>query len=89
VLFKHALRNCMAPVITTLGFQMLALLAGAVVVEQLFDLPGLGSVMVSSVTEHDVPLVQGAVILFAVFVVLVNMLTDVLAAILNPRARDR
>jgi peptide/nickel transport system permease protein len=89
VLFKHALRNCMAPVITTIGFQLLALLAGAVVIEQLFNLPGLGSLLVSGVTEHDVPVVQGAVMLFAVFVVVVNLLTDVAAAVLNPRARGR
>ncbi len=89
VLFKHALRNCMAPVVTTVGFQLLGLLAGAVVIEQLFNLPGLGSVLISGVTEHDVPLVQGAVLLFAVFVVVVNLLTDVAAAVLNPRARDR
>ncbi len=89
VLFKHALRNCMAPVVTTVGFQLLGLLAGAVVIEQLFNLPGLGSVLVTGVTEHDVPLVQGAVLLFAVFVVVVNLLTDVAAAALNPRARGR
>ncbi len=89
VLFKHALRNCMAPVVTTIGFQLLGLLAGAVVIEQLFNLPGLGSVLVTAVTEHDVPLVQGAVLLFAVFVVVVNLLTDIAAAALNPRARGR
>jgi len=89
VLFRHALRNCMAPVVTTVGFQLLGLLAGAVVIEQLFNLPGLGSVMVSSVTEHDIPLVQGAVLLFAVLVVAVNLVTDVAAAVLNPRARGR
>lgn len=89
VLFRHALRNCVAPVVTTVGFQLLGLLAGAVVIEQLFNLPGLGSVMVSSVTEHDIPLVQGAVLLFAVFVVAVNLITDIAAALLNPRARGR
>jgi peptide/nickel transport system permease protein len=89
VLFRHALRNCMAPVVTTVGFQLLGLLAGAVVIEQLFNLPGLGSVLLTGVTEHDVPLVQGAVLLFAVFVVVVNLLTDVAAAALNPRARGR
>ncbi len=89
VLFKHALRNCMAPVVTTVGFQVLGLLAGAVVIEQLFDLPGLGSVLVNAVTEHDVPLVQGAVLLFAVFVVVINLLTDVAATALTPRARGR
>jgi peptide/nickel transport system permease protein len=89
VLFKHALRNCMAPVVTTIGFQILGLLAGTVVIEQLFNLPGLGSVLIGAVTEHDVPLVQGAVVLFALFVVGVNLLTDIAAAMLNPRARGQ
>ncbi|MFJ8794358.1 ABC transporter permease [Streptomyces sp. NPDC102462] len=89
VLYKHALRNCMGPVMTLIGFQVLGLLAGAVVIEQLFNLPGLGSVMLGSVTQHDVPMVQGAVLLFAGFVVVINLLTDVGAAMLNPRARDR
>ncbi|MBO2448690.1 ABC transporter permease [Actinomadura barringtoniae] len=89
VLFKHALRNCMAPVVTVIGFQVLGLIAGAVLIEQLFNLPGLGGVMLTSVTQHDVPVVQGAVLLFAVFVVLINLLIDVGAALLNPRARER
>jgi peptide/nickel transport system permease protein len=89
VLFKHALRNSMTPVITTLGFQILGLLAGAVVIEQLFNLPGIGTILITSVTAHDVPLVQGAVLLFAVLVVIVNVLTDVAAALLSPRARER
>jgi peptide/nickel transport system permease protein len=89
VLYKHALRNCMAPVATTIGFQLLGLLAGAVVIEQLFNLPGLGSLLITSVTQHDVPLVQGAVVLFAVFVVGVNLITDVSVAMLNPKARGR
>jgi peptide/nickel transport system permease protein len=89
VLFKHGLRNCMAPVVTTIGFQLLGLLAGTVVIEQLFNLPGLGSLLIASVTQHDVPLVQGAVLLYATFVVVINMLTDIAAAMLSPRARGR
>ncbi len=89
VLFRHALRNSMPPVITTIGFQVLGLLAGAVVIEQLFNLPGLGTILVTSVSAHDVPLVQGAVLLFSVVVVVVNLLTDVAAAMLNPKARAR
>ncbi|MER6327306.1 ABC transporter permease [Streptomyces coelicoflavus] len=87
VLYKHALRNCMAPVLTTIGFQMLGLLAGTVIIEQLFNLPGLGSVMLSSVVQQDVPMVQGIVLLFAVFVIVINLLTDMGTLVLNPRAR--
>jgi peptide/nickel transport system permease protein len=89
VLFRHALRNSMPPVITTIGFQVLGLLAGAVVIEQLFNLPGLGTILVTSVSAHDVPLVQGTVVLFSVVVVAVNLLTDIAAAMLNPKARAR
>ncbi|WP_425839295.1 ABC transporter permease [Streptomyces fractus] len=89
VLYRHALRNCMPPVLTTIGFQLLGLLAGTVIIEQMFNLPGLGSVMLNSVNQHDVPVVQGIVLLLAVFVVLVNLLTDVGATALNPRARER
>jgi peptide/nickel transport system permease protein len=89
VLFRHVLRNTMPPVITTIGFQILGLLAGAVVIEQLFNLPGLGTILVTGVSSHDVPLVQGAVLLIAAVVVVVNLLTDIAVALLNPKARAR
>ncbi|HTW11489.1 MAG TPA: ABC transporter permease [Solirubrobacteraceae bacterium] len=89
VLFKHALRNGMAPVVTTIGFQILGLLAGTVVIEQLFNLPGLGTTMVMGVTQHNVPVVQGVVLLFAAMVVVINLLTDLAAATLNPKIRTR
>jgi peptide/nickel transport system permease protein len=74
-------------VVTTLGFVFVGLLSGTVVIEQVFNLPGLGSVLLQAVVTHDIPVVQGVVIVFAVIVVMVNVLVDVLTALLNPRVR--
>jgi peptide/nickel transport system permease protein len=89
VLFRHVLRNTMPPVVTTIGFQVIGLLAGAVVIEQLFNLPGLGTLLVTGVSSHDVPLVQGVVLLLAGVVVAVNLLTDIAVAVLNPKSRGQ
>jgi len=70
-----------------LGFVFVGLLAGTVVIEQVFNLPGLGSMLLNGVLTHDLPVVQGVVIVFAVVVVVVNLLVDLLAAALNPRLR--
>ena len=87
IIFKHALRNGSIPVVTTLGFLFVGLLSGTVVIEQVFNLAGLGSVLLLAVVTHDVPTVQGVVIVFAVIVVVVNVIVDVCAALLNPRIR--
>jgi peptide/nickel transport system permease protein len=87
IVFKHGLRNGAIPVVTTLGFVFVGLLAGTVVIEQVFNLPGLGSMLLNGVLTHDLPVVQGVVIVFAVVVVIVNLLVDLLAAALNPRMR--
>jgi peptide/nickel transport system permease protein len=87
IIFKHGLRNGAIPVVTTLGFVFVGLLAGTVVIEQVFNLPGLGSMLLNGVLTHDLPVVQGVVIVFAVIVVVVNLLVDLLAAALNPRMR--
>jgi peptide/nickel transport system permease protein len=84
---KHALRNAAGPIVTTMGFNVVGLLAGTVVVEQIFNLPGLGTVLLTGVQAHDVPVVQGVVVFFAVVVVLVNLTVDLAVALLNPRAR--
>jgi len=84
---KHGLRNAAAPIVTTVGFNLVGLLAGTVVVEQIFNLPGLGTLLLSGVLGHDVPVVQGVVILFAVGVIVVNLLVDLSVGALNPKAR--
>lgn len=86
ILIRHALRNAAPPVIIALGFNFTGLLAGAVVIEQVFNLPGIGSLLLTGVLAHDVPTVQGTVVFFAVTVVLVNLLVDLTVGALTPRA---
>ena len=88
VYLRHALRNAFLPVLTILGLQFGAMLAGAVVTETVFSRPGLGRLVVSAILWKDYPLVQGIVLFMATAYVLVNLLVDVLAAWLDPRIRD-
>lgn len=87
VVIRHALKNACIPVVTVVGFQFTALLGGALVVEQVFNLPGLGSLAVRSVQESDVTMMQGVVMYTALVVVAVNLLTDVCYGLLDPRVR--
>jgi ABC-type dipeptide/oligopeptide/nickel transport system permease component len=87
VLLKHALKNALLPVLTVVGLQFGYLLAGAVVTESVFNWPGVGRLLVSSVLQRDFPVVQGAVLLIAANFVTVNMLVDVAYAWADPRIR--
>lgn len=88
VYLRHALRNAFVPVLTMLGLQFGAMLAGAVVTETVFSRPGLGRLVVSAILWKDYPLVQGIVLFMATMYVLVNLAVDLLAAWLDPRIRD-
>ncbi len=88
VYLRHALRNALIPVLTMLGLQFGAMLAGAVVTETVFSRPGLGRLVVSAILWKDYPLVQGIVLFMAAMYVIVNLLVDLLAAWLDPRIRD-
>jgi peptide/nickel transport system permease protein len=87
VVFRHAIRNSLIPVVTILGLQMGALMSGAVVTEQIFVVPGFGRLIVESVFTRDYPLVQGVVLITASSYVLINLLVDVSYSLLNPRIR--
>ncbi|MHB0868686.1 MAG: ABC transporter permease [Chloroflexota bacterium] len=87
VLFGHGLKNALIPVITVTGLQMGYLLGGAVVVEEVFTLPGVGRLLLQGLTQRDYPLVQGSVLVVALLFMLINLLTDVLYALLDPRIR--
>lgn len=89
VLFKHALRNALLPVVTVAGIQLGALLAGAIVVEKIFARPGLGTLMLDAILVRDWKVVQGVVLVVAASYVLVNLLVDLLYAALDPRIRVR
>lgn len=87
VVVRHALRNALVPVVTTAGVQFGALLGGAVVVETIFSLPGLGLLAINAIQARDIPVIQGSVLVFALSFVLVTLLVDVLYAVINPRVR--
>jgi peptide/nickel transport system permease protein len=87
VVFAYALRNALVPVVTAGGIVLGALLTGAVLIEVVFALPGLGSLLIDSVNAKDIPMVQGLAVLAASTVVLVNLLTDLLYLYVDPRIR--
>ena len=87
VVFRHAIRNGLIPVVTILGLQMGALMSGAVVTEQIFVVPGFGRLIVEAVFTRDYPLVQGVVLITASAYVLINLLVDVSYSLLDPRIR--
>jgi peptide/nickel transport system permease protein len=87
VVFSYALRNALIPVVTAGGLLLGALLTGAVLIEVVFALPGLGALLVDSVEAKDIPMVQGLAIVFATTIVLVNLLTDLLYLYVDPRIR--
>jgi ABC-type dipeptide/oligopeptide/nickel transport system permease component len=87
VLFRHALRNALIPILTILGLQFGALLAGTIVTETIFSWPGIGHLTVQAITSRDYPLLQGCILLIAVSYVIVNLLTDMVYALVDPRVR--
>lgn len=87
VLFRHALRNALIPVVTTIGVIFGSLLSGTVIVETVFSISGIGGVLVSSIAGRDYPMVQGAVLLIAVSYVVVNILVDIAYVVIDVRVR--
>jgi dipeptide transport system permease protein len=85
----HALRNALIPVVTVIGLQVGTLMAGAILTENIFSWPGVGSWLVTSIYQRDYPSVQGGVLLVASFVILVNLSVDLVYGLLNPRIRGR
>jgi peptide/nickel transport system permease protein len=84
---RHALRNSLIPLVTILGLQFGAVLTGAVITETIFAWPGIGRLLIQSITTRDYPLVQGCILLIAVTYVSVNLITDLLYGVLDPRIR--
>jgi peptide/nickel transport system permease protein len=87
VVFRHALRNAMLPTITVIGLQFGLLMGGAILTETIFGWPGVGQIAIESVNRRDYAMIQGVVLYGATFFVLVNLLVDVLYAVLDPRVR--
>jgi peptide/nickel transport system permease protein len=87
IAYRHALRNAALPVVSVIGLQFGALLGGTIVIENVFSLPGMGRMIVGAVTSRDYPIVQGGVLIITLMFILVNLITDILYAVLNPRLR--
>jgi peptide/nickel transport system permease protein len=87
VILKHALRNAAIPITTVVGMQAGYLLGGAIVIEQVFSLPGVGRLVLDGVLQRNYPVVQGAVLVVGVMFIVVNLAADVLYAVLNPKLR--
>ena len=87
VILRHALKNAIIPVVTLVGMQLPILVGGAVIIENIFNLPGLGRLMLDALNDRDYPVVSAVNLFFATVVVVVNLLTDLLYASLDPRIR--
>ncbi len=89
VIFRHGLRNALLPVATGLGLSLLATLSGSVAIELVFNRPGIGEVLISAIAKRDYPVIQGGVVVFAFFVVVVNLAVDLAYIAIDPRIRAK
>jgi peptide/nickel transport system permease protein len=87
VIYRHGLRNALLPLSTGMGLSLLATLSGSVAIELVFNRPGIGKLLIGAITERDYAVIQGGVIVFALFVVLVNLLMDLVYIVVDPRIR--
>ena len=87
VVIRHAVKNALIPVVTLIGLQLPILVGGAVIMENIFNLPGLGRLMLIALEERDYPMVSGINLFFATGVVVINLLIDLVYAVLDPRVR--
>ena len=89
IIYKHVLRNALIPVITMLAMLITEILAGSIIIETVFSLPGLGSLITTSINSRDFPLLQSAVMYVAAIVVVINALVDILYGVIDPRIRAK
>ena len=87
VVIRHAVKNALIPVVSLIGLQLPILIGGAVIMENIFNLPGLGRLLLNALNDRDYPTVSGINLFFATGVVVINLLIDVLYAVLDPRVR--
>ncbi len=88
VIYRHALRNALLPMVTGLGLSILSSLSGSVAIELIFGRPGLGSMLVGAIETRDYPVIQAGIIVFSLFVVLLNLAIDIVYTLVDPRAGD-
>jgi peptide/nickel transport system permease protein len=87
IVYRHVLRNAAIPLTTVLGLMLVGLFSGTVLVESIFALPGLGGLVVTATANHDIPIVEGVALVFALMVVTVNLIVDLLYRAINPKVR--
>ncbi|MCW2527749.1 MAG: hypothetical protein JWM76_2609, partial [Pseudonocardiales bacterium] len=87
ILFRHALPNAGLPIITMVGLSLGRLIAGTIIVESVFSIPGIGTQLVVAITSRDYPVVQGMVLVYALIFVVINLGTDIIYTRLDPRVR--
>lgn len=87
VLFKHGLRNAAIPIATIIGYNLASSFGGSIVIETVFNRPGIGKLLMDAVTKRDYPVVQGTAVFIAILLIVVNLLTDVMYSIIDPRIR--
>ena len=87
ILYKHALKNALIPILTTIGQTFATLLSGAAVVETVFNIPGIGQLIVNSVSKRDYPMIQGIVLVISLIYIVINLIIDVLYGMVDPRIR--
>jgi peptide/nickel transport system permease protein len=89
VVIKHVVRNALIPVVTMVALQMPALFGGAIVTEQIFRIPGIGSLLISAILANDTPVIMAVTFVFACLVILFNLIADILYGWLDPRIAYR
>jgi peptide/nickel transport system permease protein len=89
VVLRHGLRSAITPIVTVLGLDIGILLGGAILVESVFNVPGIGRLAFDSITRSDLPVIQGTVLLGAFFIIIANLIVDIAYAYLDPRVRYR
>ena len=89
VIMRHAIKNALIPVVTLIGLQMPILIGGSVIMESIFSLPGLGRLMLDALNDRDYPVVSGVNLTFAASVMAINLLVDLIYAVLDPRVGYR
>ena len=87
IIFRHALRNCLIPVVTLIGLQAPLLIGGAVILEQIFVVPGMGLMLLEAVFQRDYPVVTGVFLIVGVSILLINLIVDLTYGFLDPKVR--
>ena len=87
VLFIHTLRNSLIPLMTIVGMEVGYLLGGEIIIERVFAFPGMGSLLISAIYQRDYPLIQATILVFAILVVMVNIITDLFYSLADPRIK--